>query len=280
MHALMNDRLQFDEIGYWSEIKLEIVKEYARAYSTILTAQKNPSLHHIYIDAFAGPGIHIKKTTQEYVPGSPLNALRVTPPFQQYHLIDIKQQKIAQLRRLIGNRTDVFLYEGDCNRILLEQVFPLVKFEQFRRGLCILDPYGMNLEWKVIFAAGQMKTLDIFLNFPVMGINRNVLRRDPLNAAKPQKERFNAVWGDDSWPDIAYGSDLFGNPDKQSNETIAEAFRVRLKEVAGFAKVPKPIPMRNSKGAIVYYLFFASQKGAAEHIVHDIFEKYRNRGAI
>lgn len=272
--------LQFDKIGYWSEIKLEIVKEYARAYSTILTTQQNPLLHHIYIDAFAGAGIHLKKLTQEFVLGSPLNALNVKPPFRQYHLIDIKQEKIAHLRQLIGARSDIFLYQGDCNKILLEEVFPLVKFEQFRRGLCILDPYGMNLDWKVIFTAGQMKTLDIFLNFPVMGINRNVLRRDPQNAGNAQKARFTAVWGDNSWPGVAYSSDLFGNPDKQSNESIAEAFRVRLREVAGFAKVPKPIPMRNSKGAIVYYLFFASQKGAAENIVQDIFEKYRNRGAL
>ena len=32
----------FDEIGYWSEIKLDIVREYAVAYSTILSAQRNP----------------------------------------------------------------------------------------------------------------------------------------------------------------------------------------------------------------------------------------------
>ena len=276
----MSDQPQFDEIGYWSEIKLEIVKEYAHAYSAILAAQRNPSLYHIYIDAFAGAGIHLKKATQEFVPGSPLNALRVQPPFRQYHLIDIKQEKIAHLRQLIGGRTDVFLYQGDCNKILLEQVFPLVKFEHFRRGLCILDPYGMNLQWKVIFEAGQMKTLDIFLNFPVMGINRNVLTRDPIDAGDSQKARFTSVWGDNSWPEVAYGSDLFGNPDKRSNETLAEAFRLRLKQVAGFAKVPKPIPMRNSKGAIVYYLFFASQKGTAENIALDIFNKYRDRGVI
>lgn len=36
--------------------------------------------------------------------------------------------------------------------------------------------------------------------------------------------------------------------------------------------------MRNRKGAIVYYLFFASQKPAAENIVKDIFQKYRNKG--
>ena len=28
--------LCFDEIGYWSEIKLDIVKDYAQAYATIL----------------------------------------------------------------------------------------------------------------------------------------------------------------------------------------------------------------------------------------------------
>jgi hypothetical protein len=27
----------FDEIGYWSEVKLEIVRKYAKAYSTILS---------------------------------------------------------------------------------------------------------------------------------------------------------------------------------------------------------------------------------------------------
>jgi hypothetical protein len=40
------------------------------------------------------------------------------------------------------------------------------------------------------------------------------------------------------------------------------------------------MPMRNSRGAVVYYLFFASQKGTAEHIVVEIFSKYRSRGEV
>ena len=44
---------EFDEIGYWSEIKLEIVRDYAAAYSTILTKKNLP---HVYVDAFAGAG--------------------------------------------------------------------------------------------------------------------------------------------------------------------------------------------------------------------------------
>jgi three-Cys-motif partner protein len=275
----MRSQTQFDEVGYWSEIKLEILNEYAKAYSRILASQKNPSFRHVYIDAFAGAGVHRSKTNKEFILGSPLNALNVKPKFQEYHLIDIQAKKVENLRRLIGKREDVFLYHGDCNKVLLEKVFPRVKYEEYWRGLCILDPYGLNLDWKVIFRAGQMKTLDIFLNFPVMDFNRNVLWRDPVGVANSQIARMNSSWGDNSWPKIAYGSDLFGNPDKQSNETIAEAFRIRLKEVAGFARVPKPIPMRNSRGAIVYYLFFASQKDTAEHIVLDIFKKYEHRGA-
>jgi three-Cys-motif partner protein len=276
----MSDQLQFDEIGYWSEIKLEIQKEYAKAYSIILSAQKNPSLHHVYIDAFAGAGIHLTKVTQDFVPGSPLNALNVKPPFGEYHLVDIRPERVESLRTLIGNRPDVSVYEGDCNEILLRRVFPRVEYRDYKRGLCILDPYGLDLNWTVIYKAGQMKTFDIFLNFPVADMNRNVLWRNPDKVDTLQKERMNAFWGDGSWYDAAYRTDtmLFEIPEKQTNADIAEAFRKRLKEVAGFARVPKPMPMRNSRGAIVYYLFFASQKNTAENIVLDIFKKYQDRG--
>ena len=53
--------LRFDEIGYWSEVKLDIVRDYAREYSKILSAQRNPELEHVYIDAFAGAGLHLSK---------------------------------------------------------------------------------------------------------------------------------------------------------------------------------------------------------------------------
>jgi len=270
----------FDRIGYWSEVKLQIVKEYAAAYSKILSAQKSPALHHAYIDAFAGAGVHLKKSTEEFVPGSPLNALNVRPPFREYHLIDIESEKVEILQELIGNRADVEIYQGDCNQILLERVFPRVRFEDYRRGLCILDPYGLDLEWKTISTAGKMRSLDVFLNFPVMDINRNVLWRNPDRVDASQIARMNAFWGDESWREVAYSKtgNLFGEPIKEANEVIAEAFRKRLMAVAGFAKVPPPLPMRNTTGAIVYYLFFASPKGTAESIVKDIFHKYQTRG--
>jgi len=87
----------------------------------------------------------------------------------------------------------------------------------------------------------------------------------------------NNFWGDESWKDVAYEKTrtLFGEIDeKVSNRKFAEAFGKRLKNVAGFRRVPEPLPMKNTKGSTVYYLFFASQKGTAEDIVKYIFDKF------
>jgi len=271
--------LKFDKIGYWSEIKLDIIKDYASAYSKILAAQENPKFYHIYIDAFAGPGVHIKRSTGEFIKGSPVNAILVKPPFCEYHLIDLDQKKIALLKEIVEGRADVHVHEGDGNDILLKNVFTRVLFKDYRRGLCLLDPYGLDLKWEVIQTAGQMGSIDMFLNFPVADINRNVLWRNPEGVDSADIDRMAAFWGDTSWREIAYTTELslFRFKEKVDNETVAEGFRKRLLKVAGFKHVPKPMPMRNSRGVIVYYLFFASQKPVAMNIVEAIFNKYRQR---
>ncbi|MCL4369643.1 MAG: three-Cys-motif partner protein TcmP [Chloroflexi bacterium] len=270
----------YDRIGYWSEIKLDIVREYASAYSRNLSAQKQLGLTHVYIDAFAGAGVHISRTTGEYVLGSPLNALLIQPPFAEYHLIDLDSKKVQSLRDMVRDRPEVTIYEGDCNTKLLNQVFPRVRFEDYRRALCMLDPYGLHLNWEVMQAAGRMRSVEIFLNFPVADMNRNVLWRVPENVDPKQAARMTAFWGDESWRQAAYDTqgNLFGWEEKTDNQAVVDAFRKRLQAVAGFKHVPEPIPMRNLQGATVYYLFFASQKPVAAKIVEYIFRKYRDAG--
>jgi three-Cys-motif partner protein len=276
-------KLKLDQIGYWSEIKLDIIRDYAKEYSKILAAQQQPRLYHVYIDAFAGAGVHLSKSRDEEIPGSPQIAVATDPPFREYHFIDVEHSRVANLRQLFRDRPTVHIYEGDCNRILLAEIFPKVRYENYRRGLCLLDPYGLHLDWEVIRHGGQMKSLDVFLNFPIMDMNMNVFWRNPEGVDEADIARMNAFWGDDSWRRVAYRLQrTLWEPieEKNDNETIAEAFRVRLKQVAGFSHVPAPIPMRNTIGATVYYLYFASQKPVAANIVNHIFDKYRNRGAV
>lgn len=274
--------MQYDEIGYWSEIKLDIIRKYATAYSQVLSSQTNPRLSHLYIDAFAGAGKHVSRTRGKFVPGSPAIALDVVPPFCEYHFIDLEKQKVKALEELAANRKDVFVYHGDSNRILPD-ILARARYEDYRRALCILDPYGLHLDWKIMHTIGQMGSVDMFLNFPVADMNRNVLWRNPEAVPADQIKRMNAFWGDESWRDAAYTlstqGELFGEPDKEkaTNDQIAEAFRHRLKDTAGFKHVPNPIAMRNTQNAIVYYLFFASQKPVAENIVQHIFATYADR---
>lgn len=273
-------KFKVDEIGYWSEIKLDIVRDYARAYSIIMNKQQSIR-KHIYIDAFAGAGHHISKATKEYVKGSPLNALLIEPPFSEFHLIDLDGNKTAELRRIAGTRSNVSFYSEDANEVLLKKVFPQCRYEDFRRALCLLDPYSLCVDWNVIQTAGQMKSIEIFFNFMIMDVNMNVLLKNPERVASSQIERMNKAWGDPCWREIAYEKkpSLFGDYEaKTDNETIAEAFRQRLQNVARFKFVPSPIPMRNDQGATVYYLYFASPSKTGAHIVTSIFNKYRHRG--
>lgn len=269
--------LKFDQIGYWSQLKLDIVKDYAKAYSTILT--KQPKIRHVYIDAFAGAGVHQLKATGELVRGSPLNALAVDPPFKELHLVDLDGAKVENLKQLTAGRNDVFIYPGDSNDVLVRDVFPRVRYEDYKRGLCLLDPYGLTLKWEVIATAAKMKTIEIFLNFPIMDMNRNALWSNPAGVAEDDRRRMTTFWGDESWQEVVYRGQttLFGGEDlikAGGNADVVEAFRERLRTVAGFAEVPEPIPMRNSRNATVYYLFFASHNKNGAKIARYLLRKY------
>ncbi len=269
--------MKYSEIGEWSEAKLDIVRDYASEYSKILHKQEWCDGHE-YIDAFAGPGVHKARRSGELVSGSPSRALEVEPPFTAHHFIDLDTQKIQSLETLAGSRSDVTIYHGDCNKVLLQDVFPRITFKKFRRALCLLDPYGLHLRWEVIKEAARLGTLDIFLNFPIHDMNRNVLIKDPAKMNPHHVARMDAFWGDGSWREVAYATEanLFGFEEKVcTNDEMAEAFRQRLMNVAGFAHVPEPVYMRNSTRAGLYYLFFASQKPVARKIVEHIFDKYR-----
>ena len=88
-----------DSVGYWTEVKLDIVKKYAAAYATILA--KQPGIKRfIYIDGFAGSGKVWSEDAQAEIPGSAGNALSINPRFSEYHLIDLDKSKASQLKKI------------------------------------------------------------------------------------------------------------------------------------------------------------------------------------
>jgi three-Cys-motif partner protein len=272
---------QFDEIGRWSELKLDIVEKYGAAYTTAFGGLKGRGLKKYYIDAFSGPGVHLSKETGQQIEGSPARALKVCPPFDYFYFIDMNPQKTAYLKILCRDRKDVDIITDDASFYLTRTLLPNIRYEKFNRALCLLDPYGLHLDWEVIRQAGQTRAVDMFLNFPVMDMNRNAIWRNPERAPQDGVERMTRFWGDETWKEAAYADNpqynLFSPGDrvKRDNDAIVVAFRERLRRVAGFSFVAEPLPMRNSNNAVVYYLFLASPKPVAERIIEGIFSRYR-----
>jgi three-Cys-motif partner protein len=183
---------KFDEIGYWSELKLEIVEKYGAAYTKAFANARN--LKKYYIDGFSGAGVHVSKKTKAPVEGSPARALKVQPPFDGFCFIDLNADKAEYLRALCGARPEVDIHTGDSNEYLTQKVLPAIQYEKFTRALCLLDPYALQLDWDVILQAGQSRAVDMFLNFPVMDMNRNAIWKNPEKVPQAGLDRMKKFW--------------------------------------------------------------------------------------
>jgi three-Cys-motif partner protein len=170
----------------------------------------------------------------------------VSPPFDHFYFIDMNPNKTAHLATLCRGRRDVDIVTDDATSYLTQKLLPTIQYKKFNRALCLLDPYGLHLDWDVMFQAGQSKAIDLFLNFPVMDMNRNAIWRAPENAPKDGIERMSRFWGDESWRQAAYiesdQGNLFSGRElvKQDNAAIVKAFQTRLRAIAGFEFVPEP----------------------------------------
>ena len=97
---------QFDEVGDWSVLKLDIIEQYGSAYTRAFNV-RGRRLKKYYIDGFSGAGVHVVKRTRQQIEGSPARALKIVPPFDGYYFIDLDKDKTASLKKLCEGRSDV-----------------------------------------------------------------------------------------------------------------------------------------------------------------------------
>jgi three-Cys-motif partner protein len=267
-----------DIIGKWSLEKLELLPKYLSGYLRILTKQ-TWCRGYEYIDAFAGTGKPKTKDEQKYVDGSPRIALGLAPSFTQYHFIeqaDWRAKKLEKLRAEFPTH-GITIYHGDCNKILREQILPQLSYSSKKRAIAFVDPFGMQFEWETMEDLAQTKTVEVILNFPVMAINRGVLRKHPEMISKAGRERLDRFWGTKDWTVDLYMEErtLFGIETVKrphSGKEFGYAFKKRLGEI--FRHCSIPILMANSKNAPLYCMLFAGHNETGKKIAEGIFMKY------
>jgi three-Cys-motif partner protein len=98
---------------------------------------------------FSGAGVHLVRDTGEQIEGSPTRALNVTPPFDGFYFIDMNANKTAYLEKLCEGRRNVEIHTGDTNPYL-KSLLPTIRYSEYKRALCLLDPYALHLDWEVM----------------------------------------------------------------------------------------------------------------------------------
>lgn len=275
---------QEDVVGPWSEDKLMLLRKYLGAYTLIMQGQKWCQNGYHYIDAFAGTSRPRARDEQRYIDGSPRVALTIRYPFKSYTFIERKPWRVQQLEdlRVEFPDRDIRIREGDCNTIITTEVTPSIRYDRYNRGLIFLDPFGMEVEWSSIQEIADTRALEVFVNFPVMALNRSVLSNDPNALTEVQIERMNRFWGSPDWRGDIYEEvpTLFGPVEvkirRTTGERLGQLFRHRLAEV--FPCVTDPLLMTNSRNAPLYCLILAGHNATGAKIVDDIFTGYKRLG--
>lgn len=269
-----------DIIGNWSIQKLALLEKYLTAYLKVLANQKWCRGYE-YIDAFAGTGKPKAKDEQKYVDGSPRIALGLETPFTKYHFVEQSNWRVNKLKKLTLEFKDrnIEIYHEDCNNVLREKIIPGLSRTSYKRAIAFLDPFGMELQWETIKAIADTETVEIMLNFPVMAINREILRGRPELIPEEKKLKMNQLWGTEDWMVDLYEEEqtFWGHElvkKKQSGKEFGAVFKNRLEQI--FTNCSFPVLMTNSNNAPLYCIMFAGHNSTGLKIAEGIFKKYEN----
>ena len=237
-----------------------------------------------YIDAFAGTGKPRARDEERYIAGSPRVALTIEHPFTSCTFIERSSWRVKRLRELQAEFSErcIRIIEGDCNHVVTTEITPSIRYEFYNRGLIFLDPFGMELEWTTIEQIAETRALEVFLNFPVMALNRTVLPNNPNTLSEVQVDRMNRFWGTTEWRDDIYEEvpTLFGPVEMKirptSGKRLGQLFRHRLHEI--FSHVSAPLVMTNSRNAPLYCLMLAGHNSTGVKVTQDVFRRYERLG--
>lgn len=280
--------------GTYTERKLEAVAAYLQAYITVMKKQR---FRLNYVDAFAGSGasqpivgsgeIQLLDESiydaKAIVEGSPIRALNVEPPFDQYIFIDANVENVESLKSIVAkypNRNSQVL-DGDANERLMEFANRL-SGEQFERAVVFLDPFGLSVRWETVARLAGTEKVDLWYLVPVHAMSRQISSDGTfLSSAK----KIDEIWGSDEWRAKAVRAkepieDLFGEIDQRFEKIaravqFSEMFRDRLAEVFKGGVAKEYLPLGRGK-LHEYSLMFACANpsppaaGAALRIVNHI----------
>jgi three-Cys-motif partner protein len=228
-----------------------------RAYiNTAMTAVKKRHWQAtFYIDLQSGPGKNRIET--ECKLGSALIALTTPQPFTHYRFNEIRPKAAAALRTRVSAspiRERVQVSELDANEAVNPICDEIAKID--RNGptfnIAVLDPFGLELEWRTVRRLAQVRRMDLLINFSTSGVRRNV--------GAGNTDVIDRFFGTPDWRTVY---DPRGDSTSQRRALI-DFYLQRLTEF-GYVFDPtqspedREYPVKNRKGVQIYSMIYASK---------------------
>ena len=277
--------------GDWTEIKIEILVDYAKAYLTIMN--KYADLYKwklLYFDGFAGSG-YIEKGNEEdkyLIEGAAKRILSIEEPrsFDEFYFVEKDHKNASKLEEIIHEfrHKRVHLVKTDCNSKLQSMGNFLLssKGKKFK-ALAYIDPCGMQLNWASLVALKEA-SVDAWILVPTgMGVNRLLKKDGKISDSWLTKlELFLGMKKEEVLKHFysktrvltLFGEEEIITKEDSAVEKSAELYQSRLQELFKF--VTKPYILKNNSNSIMFHLFMVSNNKTAYKIANEIIDKYNN----
>jgi len=266
--------------GGWTQLKLEALGKYLRAYTTVFKRNPRARFYAIsYVDAFAGTGTlrrpelggfadlipGLRENEENFRKGSVKRALEIEPPFDKYVFIEKSAKKCRELRGIASSfaSRNIRIVNEDANSAILSWRKSLDARRE--RAVVFLDPFGACVRWEAVAALGQTRAVDLWVLFPYSAINRMLVRdRKP---PRSWSQRLTAVFGTPDWEQAFYSTTAFPSLLDATRSVELVHKSVDYREITDFfvgrlsrefKAVSKPLPLHNSNGSLLFMLFFAA----------------------
>lgn len=289
--------------GRWTEEKLVAFEKYVNAYLTIMNSfrvKKNWKL--IYFDGFAGSGSRneakkegnsdllqemfrdycLDEEELETYKGAAERVLSIPQRgFDFYYFVDKDKESSLKLHELLApfeNDKTLVYRNSDANK-QIEMLAKAMLNDNSLAALVLLDPFGMQVDWKSIELLKGTRT-DLWILIPTgVIVNRLLDRKCELTHA----EKLTSFFGKDEefLRDYFYKKKkvdtLFGETEivekvKKPIEKIAELYIEQLKTIFDYV-TEKPLVLYNTRNTPIFHFACASDNQTAIKIASQIIKK-------
>lgn len=291
--------------GQWTEEKLDAFEKYVNAYLTIMNKHRDKyQWKLIYFDGFAGSGSRNEEEREEesellqglfkesvlekdelnIYKGAAERVLSIPQRgFDFYYFIDKDKESSLKLHELLSRfeNDKMLVYRNSDANKQIEMLASAMEKDKKLASLVLLDPFGMQVDWKSIELLKGTRT-DLWILIPTgVIVNRLLDRKGEL----PYIDKLMSFFGKDEESLRTYFYEkrqeqtLFGPMEivekvEKPIQRIAELYIHQLKEIFEYVTL-QPLVLYNSKNVPIFHFACASNNPVAIKIASEIIKNKR-----